>query len=183
MSEIKVESITTKFGTAKIGHNGYWVITSRKEGNGNKLLHRLLYEDFYGVTLLKGNVIHHKDENKLNNRISNLELITKGEHNSLHNTGRKHSEEVIQMLRDVNLNKKHPEELKLKISKHFNTSGYFRVSKVQCSSCSQGFRWMYRYIENGKTICLYSVNLDKLEEKVKSKGLTWIKFEEEAINV
>ena len=40
----------TKFGRAYIGHHGYYVVTSKKEGNHNKLLHRLIFEDFYQKT-------------------------------------------------------------------------------------------------------------------------------------
>lgn len=42
MSEI----LHTKFGNAKID-NGYYRITSWKEGNNGKLLHRLIWEDFW----------------------------------------------------------------------------------------------------------------------------------------
>lgn len=37
----------TKYGNAKIGNMGYYVITSYKEGNHRKLLHRLIWEDFW----------------------------------------------------------------------------------------------------------------------------------------
>jgi len=32
-----------------------------------------------------GEVIHHKDEDKTNNQLDNLELVTRGEHNKIHN--------------------------------------------------------------------------------------------------
>lgn len=84
---IAVESITTKFGTAKVTCNGYWVIQTRKEGNHGKFLHRLLYEDYHKCTLAPKVAIHHKDGNKTNNKISNLELMTVSEHRRLHTTG------------------------------------------------------------------------------------------------
>jgi hypothetical protein len=37
----------------------------------------------------EGFVVHHKDENKINNAIENLELKEWGEHSAHHNTGRK----------------------------------------------------------------------------------------------
>lgn len=40
----------------------------------------------------KGYVIHHKDRDTLNDHISNLELMTVGEHIKLHWTGKHHSE-------------------------------------------------------------------------------------------
>lgn len=61
----------TKFGRAYIGNHGYYVVTSTKEGNHNKLLHRLVYEDAHGK-IPDGYHVHHKDGNKINNVLSNL---------------------------------------------------------------------------------------------------------------
>lgn len=76
----------TKFGNAHLD-NGYYRIITRKEGNHHKSLHRLIYEDFWGIKLPKTIHIHHNDENKLNNCICNLKALTISEHSSLHNTG------------------------------------------------------------------------------------------------
>lgn len=45
--------------------------------------HKYVYEKAYGP-LPKGYVVHHKDENKNNNKLENLEAITKGKHGKLH---------------------------------------------------------------------------------------------------
>jgi len=37
-----------------------------------------------GRRIRNGEVVHHKDRNKLNNDLANLELMTRAEHNSLH---------------------------------------------------------------------------------------------------
>jgi hypothetical protein len=42
----------------------------------------------------KGYVIHHKDGNHFNNKISNLQKLTKGEHFSLHNIDKVRSPET-----------------------------------------------------------------------------------------
>ena len=68
------EVLHTKFGNAKINCRGYLAITSRKEGNNAKKLHRLMWEDFYGE-IPEGYVIHHKNGNKLDNCILNLQLM------------------------------------------------------------------------------------------------------------
>lgn len=81
------EILNSKWGKAKIYSNGYYWITSRKEGNNSKLLHRLIFEEFYGK-IPDGCHIHHKDGNTLNNCIMNLQLLTKREHISLHNKKR-----------------------------------------------------------------------------------------------
>ena len=47
------KSIDTKFGKATINGNGYYQITTRREGNQHKLLHRLIFEDFYKINIEK----------------------------------------------------------------------------------------------------------------------------------
>lgn len=90
----------TKFGNANINNGGYYQITSRKEGNHGKHLHRLIYEDYYKVSLLEETDIHHIDGDKLNNNISNLIPLKHNNHCSMHmkgNTnmkGHKHTEET-----------------------------------------------------------------------------------------
>ncbi|GAB3797262.1 HNH endonuclease signature motif containing protein [Virgibacillus kimchii] len=53
-----------------------------KDGE-NCHIHRLEWEKFNGK-IPNGYVIHHKDENKLNWSIDNLELLTRGEHVKKH---------------------------------------------------------------------------------------------------
>ena len=38
--------VNTKFGVARRNERGYLQITSRKEGNKGRMLHRLIFEDF-----------------------------------------------------------------------------------------------------------------------------------------
>lgn len=47
-------------------------------------LHRLIYENYLQRYLLPKEQVHHKDENKLNNLIENLELLDRKEHIKLH---------------------------------------------------------------------------------------------------
>ena len=78
--------LITEFGRAKIDNKGYYRITSRKEGNHNKLLHRLFFEKFHG-SIPEGYIIHHKDGDKCNNCILNLELMSVRYHQNIHNMG------------------------------------------------------------------------------------------------
>jgi len=51
-----------------------------------KLFDSKFFEEVDGWIVLKeGYDVHHKDENKLNNDISNLEILSRAEHTSLHN--------------------------------------------------------------------------------------------------
>lgn len=155
------ETLHTKFGNARLDGKGYYRITSKKEGNSLKFLHRLIFEDYYHLTILPNNVIHHIDGNPQNNDISNLKLLSQEEHLRIH-----HSERL-------------PNETKLKMSKSQNTTGYYRVVKERCPKCARGFYYQYRYYSNGKRKRIASVDLKKLEKKVKAKGLPWKKLTEE----
>lgn len=53
-----------------------------KVRNG-KTIHRMVWE-YYNGNVPEGYVIHHKDENKLNNSIDNLQLLTRKEHKIFH---------------------------------------------------------------------------------------------------
>ena len=64
---------------------------------------------------------------------------------------------------------------RLALSKAGNKSGYYRVYKRK-GNFKQGFEWVYKWRDNGKMKKLSSVNLLKLESKVKAKGLPWIKL-------
>lgn len=71
------------------------------------------------------------------------------------------------------------DEVKKKISCATNTTGFFRVDKLKCSDCKNGFTYRYRYYDDdGKHRSIISVDLEKLEKKVKQKGLPWFKLEE-----
>ena len=65
-------------------------------------LHRYVYEKHYGE-IPKGYEIHHKDQNKDNNEIDNLELLTSTEHKKKH--GHDISDEMREFFRQ-NLNEK-----------------------------------------------------------------------------
>lgn len=66
--------------------NGYRVIMK----NGiTKAEHRWIMEEYLGRPLLRTEIVHHKDENPLNNTIDNLQVMTHAEHMRLHKTGKK----------------------------------------------------------------------------------------------
>ena len=74
----------TEYGKARKRSDGYIQITNGE--HRGKLLHRLIYESHYG-SIPDGMICHHLDHNKENNAPSNLILLTKSHHHSMHNTG------------------------------------------------------------------------------------------------
>lgn len=47
---------------------------------------RLVIEKHFQRKLKKDEIVHHKNENPLDNRISNLQIMEKSEHNSFHSS-------------------------------------------------------------------------------------------------
>mgnify|MGYP001559225428 CR=1 FL=1 len=72
-----------KWKDSYIGKNGY----EYKKQNGKfRLNHIIIYEEHYKIKIPKGFIVHHIDNNRLNNNIDNLRLMTIGEHLKHHNT-------------------------------------------------------------------------------------------------
>ena len=75
-------------GASYIGTNGYRYVKvhdreDQVEG-AYELEHRLVMEEHLGRPLLGRESVHHKDGNKLNNAIDNLEILTHAEHMRRH---------------------------------------------------------------------------------------------------
>ena len=168
----------TKWGNATLNNWGYYRISSTEKGYEGKLLHRLIYEDFWGVELPPEIHIHHKDENKLNNCILNLEAVIGKEHSSFHNKGEKNSMYGKSKELSPVFGKTHSLSVRKNMSKPKNTTGYFRVYKKKEPSVKQGFTWKYGFYKNRKCYQTTSVDLNKLKEKVLANGWEWIKLDE-----
>lgn len=157
--EVEKENYThikTKLGCVYENNNGYYRLSN------NKLLHRTIWENFYGQKVPDGYVIHHKDHNPHNNSISNLQLMTELEHTRHHHKG-----------------KTIDENTKKRMSKLYNTTGYFRVNIKPCTNCKQGFVYRYQWIDElGKKQALTSTKLSELMLKVQGKGLPWKRISE-----
>jgi len=89
---------------------GYNLIYSNnhpnKDSTGYVREHRLVMEKVLGRYLNKDEVVHHLNGIKGDNRLENLELMTKAEHIILHLTGRKVSEETRKKIGDGNRGRK-----------------------------------------------------------------------------
>lgn len=61
--------------------------TGKKSVNNRYVyIHRFVMEQMLGRILVQGEVVHHKNGNKEDNRPKNLELMTNSEHSTMHGT-------------------------------------------------------------------------------------------------
>lgn len=67
--------------------------------------HRLVVEQAIGRKLLSTEIVHHKDGNKLNNAIENLEIMSRSEHARLHTAGRHLAQETKEKIGEANKNR------------------------------------------------------------------------------
>lgn len=67
--------------------------------NGRRL-HRTVWEHFYGA-IPEGYDIHHKDKDRANNQVWNLEMMSDAEHSRLHGTDPAHEEYRKRHIEDI----------------------------------------------------------------------------------
>lgn len=157
------KEIETKFGTAKLDKDGYYRVLE-------KMLHRLIWEDWYNKPIPNGCIIHHLNHNKKDNRIQNLQCVTDKSHK------RYHSKNPTEKQKQVWLNYiKQPKskEHKEKLSIARNNVGYLNVSRHYSEKYKKGYTWRYSYSENGKRYDIQRVKLGDLEKEVKRRNLKW----------
>lgn len=159
----------TIWGLATLRKDGRYQITSRKEGNKGKLLHRLIWENSWGK-LPNNYVIHHLDENPKNNCLLNLCAMPKSQHNKIHTLNEESKQKLSHKLKGRKKSTEHCKKIseakKGCRSPMFGVCGtdsplwkhYARIIKKGVKSGKQTYGLMF----NGETI-KYSIHPEKLE--------------------
>lgn len=108
---------------------GYTQLILRKDNKSKMLLlHRIVWEAFNGF-IEKGITVDHIDGDKVNNRISNLQLMSRGDNSRKEWLGKKHTEESKRKMSDSHRNKKLAEETKRKISDYRKGKRHSELTK------------------------------------------------------
>lgn len=156
--------IKTEFGNASLRDTGYYRITSRKEGNHGKDLHKVIWESFYGMTIPKGYNIHHINGCKTDNRIQNLQCVDASLHSKYHH-------QLNNLAQYGYLNPSL--DTKIKMSKNQNSSGYFRVVIRNRGGIDY---YEYHYYEDGKRKSITRKTIELLKNEVLKRDLEWIEY-------
>lgn len=126
------------------------------DGGGVIDEHRYLMQEHLGRLLTADEIVHHKDENKLNNVIENLEVMSRADHLKLHRPAhdkRKWTHEERQAYSKMHSRERHPmskvtPQIALEI-KELIASGWknvriaerFGLSRCLISQIRHGHRW------------------------------------------
>ena len=115
-------------------------------------IHRIQVHTHLGYKL--GMAIHHLDENKLNNSLSNLNKLTRSEHSKIQKKGNKnmfgkhHSNETLRKMSEAQKGRTLSEETKRKISEAAKGRTLSEETKRKMSEAKKSTIWITNCIEN-----------------------------------
>lgn len=120
----------------------------------------------------------HNKGKKLSKEVRDKISKTVSKNNAKYWKGKNFSKEHIKNLSEAHKGRIAPLEQRINQSKAANSSGYYRVVIRKDKRYASGQRFCYKYNEGNKTRVISSVDIKKLEKKIKEKGLPWFKLDE-----
>lgn len=137
---------------------GYF-LSSKLIGGKRKRLHVYIWEKYNGE-VPRGYAVHHIDENKMNNELSNLTVITSSEHSEIHgetrneNVRKKLAENVVKYAMPKAKEWHGSEEGKMWHSEHAKKVMSKRLPKKYiCDNCGKEFETKHKYGEQQNKFC------------------------------
>lgn len=126
-----------------ISAHGYYEVALYKNNKGyTKQIHQLVYCNYFQDYDIKGYVINHKDGNKLNNNIDNLEKITYQE-NNLHAVYTIRTNKCAKAIVQIDKNGKIVQEF-VSVAQATKNTGINNISRAANSGrTAGGFYWKY----------------------------------------
>ena len=142
----------------------YTFVSERYYGNGDKRLHRVVYEDHHGP-IPEGHHIHHKDHDRHNNAIENLELMTASDHLSYHRSLQPDIE-FSQAARDAAAEWHGSEEGRAWHKEHYEAHAHLlhKKGKFTCKHCGTDYEAVISYTHGND----YCSNKCKTAARLKS---------------
>ena len=140
--------VTNKFLKPHPNHKGYELVTLSDNDNNKKTyqVHRVVYEAVSGKPIPEGMQVNHIDENKTNNHISNLNLMTPKENSNWGSGIEKHTKTRSKPVAQYNMGGKliniYPSLNEVSRTLHLS-SGRISESCRGITSGYKGFRWKY----------------------------------------
>ena len=128
--------------------NSYHAVNLRNNGKQvKKYVHRLVATEWYGYH--KGLVVNHKDENKTNNRVENLEWVTESQNRtygtsiarSIATRKKYKSNKVLQLDLDGNVIKEWPSAKAIDLGMHIRYNTIKWVIQAYPLECN-GYLWV-----------------------------------------
>ena len=130
-----------KPGSNCASNRGYLFVGLGRE-HKKKYIHRLVWEAFNGP-IPEGLQINHKDENKLNNSLSNLSLVTHRENMNWGSLPEKYTKPILQYDKNGNFIKEWTSGKSIQRELGFNQAGISQCANGKLKS-AYGFVWVFK---------------------------------------
>ena len=126
-----------------INNAGYVMIQNDKGKLPRQIqLHRYLMQKHYGIKIPKEFVVHHKDENKLNNSIDNLIVLTHAGHIRWHHNGEKSKRAKLSTEDILDIYEARKTGIKVKV-----LCDKYEISSATVNEITHGTTWKHLHLD------------------------------------